>query len=358
MVAVRGIERRQEGKGAMQAAVLYGPQQVTLEDRPIPTMRKTDVLVKIEAAATCGTDLKVFVQGGHPRMITPPAVFGHELSGTVAAVGADVTGFKEGMRVACNNSAPCYRCYYCRRHLPNLCDDLLFINGAYAEYIVVPERVVQTNLLPLPAQVPFPVACLTEPLACVLHCLDHAVLHPGDTVVVNGDGPSGLMLVAMAKQRGARVILCGRAPQRLALAQPFGADIVVNYAAVPDQVQAVREHTEARRGADVAIEAVGRPEVWQATVAMVRKGGQAIFYGGCPQATSVNLPTRPLHYDQLALQGVFHNTPYHVSLALTLLAESVFPWASLLTHTLPLSRLGEAFELMLNRQALKVTVLP
>jgi L-iditol 2-dehydrogenase len=177
-------------------------------------------------------------------------------------------------------------------------------------------------------------------------------------VVVNGDGPSGLMLAAMAKWRGARVILCGRAPQRLALAQQFGAEAVVNYAAVPDQAEAVRALTEARRGADVAIEAVGRPEVWEATVAMVRKGGQAIFYGGCRRGTSVRLDTQALHYDQLALQGVFHNTPYHVRLALALLADGSLPGAALITHTLPLAQLPEAFDLMLTRQALKVALLP
>jgi L-iditol 2-dehydrogenase len=321
-------------------------------------MGASDVLVRVATATTCGTDLKVFLQGGHARMITPPAVFGHEFSGTIAAVGAEVTGFREGMRVVANNSAPCYRCYYCRRYLPNLCDDLLFINGTYAEYMLVPQRVVQTNLLVVPDAMPFAVACLTEPLACVLHGLDFAAIQPGDTVVINGDGPSGLMLVAMAKQRGARVILCGRAPMRLTLATVFGADAVVNYAAVADQVEAVRAYTEARRGADVAIEAVGRPEVWETTAAMVRKGGRVIFYGGCPRDTEVRFPTRPLHYDQLTFQGVFHNTPYHVRLALTLLADTTFPWAALVTHTLPLTKLPEAFDLMINRHALKVALVP
>jgi L-iditol 2-dehydrogenase len=340
----------------MLAALLYGPQQVVLEEIPLPTVGDGDVLIRIAAATTCGTDLKVFLQGGHARMITLPAVFGHEFSGTIAAVGKQVTGFREGMRVVANNSAPCHSCHYCRRHLPNLCDDLLFINGAYAEYIVVPERIVHTNLLPLPDTLAFAVACLTEPLACVLHCLDYAALRPGDTVVVNGDGASGLMLAAMARWRGARVILCGRAPQRLALARQFGAEAVVNYAEVPDQVAAVRALTDGQRGADVAIEAVGRPAVWEATVAMVRKGGQAIFYGGCPRGTSVRLDTRSLHYDQLAVQGVFHNTPYHVRLALSLLADGVLPGATLITHALPLARLPEAFDLMLRRQALKVAL--
>jgi L-iditol 2-dehydrogenase len=342
----------------MQAAVLYGPQRVEMEDKPVPEVGAWDVLVRVAAATTCGTDLKVFLQGGHPRMITPPSVFGHEFSGTVAAVGAEVTGFHEGMRVVANNSAPCHHCYYCRRYLPNLCDDLLFINGTYAEYMLVPQRVVQTNLLVVPDPMPFSVASLTEPLACVLHALDFAAMQPRDTVVINGDGPSGLMLVAAAKHRGARVILCGRAPQRLCLAASFGADVVINYADVPDQVEAVRSHTDAGRGADVAIEAVGRPEVWERTAAMVRKGGQVIFYGGCPGDTHVRFPTRPLHYDQLTFQGVFHNTPYHVRLALTLLAETTFPWASLITHTLPLVKLPEAFGLMINRHALKVALVP
>jgi L-iditol 2-dehydrogenase len=342
----------------MQAAVLYGPQQVTVEDLPLPTLGEGDVLVRIATATTCGTDLKVFLQGGHARMITPPAVFGHECSGIVAAVGTKVQGITEGMRVVANNSAPCHRCYYCRRNLPNLCDDLLFINGAYAEYIVIPERIVHTNLLELPATLPFPVACLTEPLACVLHCLDYAAFRPGDTVAVNGDGPSGLMLAAAARWRGARVILCGRAPQRLALARQFGAETVVNYAEVSDQAEAVRELTEARRGVDVAIEAVGRPEVWETTVAMVRKGGQAIFYGGCRRGTSIRLDTHTLHYDQLALQGVFHNTPYHVRLALSLLADEILPGAALITHALPLTQLPAAFDLMISRQALKVAISP
>jgi L-iditol 2-dehydrogenase len=342
----------------MQAAVLYGPQQVVLEERPCPPVGAGEVLVKVAVATTCGTDLKVFRQGGHPRMITPPALFGHEFSGTIAAVGGQVRHFREGMRVTANNSAPCSKCFYCHRGQPNLCDHLLFVNGAYAEYLLIPERVVQANLLALPVSLSHAVACLTEPLACVLHCLDLADVRPGDTVVVNGDGPSGLMLVAVAARRGARVILCGRAPQRLALAHQFGAEKVIDYTAVPDQVAAVRDLTEGQRGADVAIEAVGRPNVWQTTLGMVRKGGQVIFYGGCPRGTEIRLDTQTVHYDQLTLRGVFHNTPRHVRQALELLADETFPGRALITHTLPLARLSEAFDLMATRQALKVALHP
>ena len=344
--------------GSMQAAVLYGPRRVAVETLPVPDIGPHDVLVRVAAATTCGTDLKVYLQGRHARMLTPPSVFGHEFSGTVAAAGSRVQGFAPGMRVASNNSAPCGRCYYCARGRPNLCDDLTFINGAYAEYIAVPERIVRANLLPLPDDLPFPIACITEPLACVLHCLDLAAFAPGDTVVVNGDGPSGLMLAAMAKRRGARVILCGRAPQRLRVARQFGIEWLVNYAAVPDQVEAVRALTEDGRGVEVAIEAVGRPEVWETTAAMVRKGGQAIFYGGPPGGTSMRIDAPTLHYDQITLQGVFHNTPAHVAQALDILADPTLPWAALLSTTLPLARLPEAFELMMAREALKVVILP
>ncbi|GIX47803.1 MAG: dehydrogenase [Candidatus Tectimicrobiota bacterium] len=342
----------------MRAIILHGPRRITLEDVPVPAIAADEVLVKIAVATTCGTDLKVYEQGGHPRMLRPPTPFGHEWSGTLAAVGSRVRGFREGMRVVANNSAPCLQCFYCRRQLFNLCEDLLFVNGAFAEYLVLPARLVQTNLLVVPEGLPLALACLTEPLACVLHCLDQVTLHPGDTVVINGDGPHGLLLAAVAKRRGARVILCGRAPQRLALAPRFGADAVVNYAAVPDQAAAVRALTEGQRGADVAIEAVGRPQVWEATAAMVRKGGQVVFYGGCPPHTRACFDTQALHYDQLTLRGVFHNTPAHVRQALALLGEADFPAAALLTHTLPLSELATAFALMASRQALKVALQP
>jgi L-iditol 2-dehydrogenase len=342
----------------MRAAVLHGPQQVCMEERPIPEIGASEVLVKIAVATTCATDLKVFQQGGHARMITVPSIFGHEFSGTIVAVGRRVRGVEEGMRVVANNSAPCHHCYYCRRHLANLCEDLLFLNGAYAEYIAVPERIVQTNLLPIPDAMSHAAACLTEPLACVLHCLEKAVFHPGDTVVVNGDGASGLMLAATAAWRGARVILCGRTPQRLQIAQYCGVQEVINYAAVPDQVAAVRAITNGGRGVDVAIEAVGRPEVWEATVRMVRKGGQAIFYGGCRRDTTVCLDTYSLHYDQLTLQGVFHNTPRHVHQAVACLAQQVVPADMLISTTLPLTSLPQAFDLMTTRQALKVALVP
>ena len=141
-------------RNRMRAAVLYGPEDVRLEDIPVPEIGPGDVLVKIGAATTCGTDAKVFLRGGHPTMIRPPAPFGHEFAGTVEAVGAAVAGFEPGMRVVAANSAPCQQCRYCKMGRWSLCKDILYINGAYAEYIAVPERIVKQNLLHLADHVP------------------------------------------------------------------------------------------------------------------------------------------------------------------------------------------------------------
>src|SRR5438105_10172689 len=179
----------------MTAAVLYGKEDVKSERVPIPRLNDGEVLVKVQVALTCGTDLKVYQRGYHARMITPPALFGHELAGVVEEVGPNVRGFRRGMRVVALNSAPCQMCFYCSTHQENLCVDLLFNNGAYAEYIRVPRRIVETNMLVVPNSVSFEDAAMTEPLACVLRVLHEVGVEIGDTVVIIGGGPIGLMYV-------------------------------------------------------------------------------------------------------------------------------------------------------------------
>ena len=149
----------------MTAAVLYGKRDVRIEQIPIPHVGAGEVLVRVKAALTCGTDLKVYRQGFHARMIVPPAVFGHELAGVVEEVGEGVDSFAPGMRVVAANSGPCNRCFFCERHQANLCEDLQFINGAYAEFIRIPERIVKRNLLILPDGLNYQEAAMVEPLA-------------------------------------------------------------------------------------------------------------------------------------------------------------------------------------------------
>src|SRR3984893_3771750 len=194
----------------MMAAVLYGKEHLQVEPVAVPYIEKGDILVRVKVALTCGTDVKVFRRGYHARMIVPPAVFGHELAGDVVAVGADVTRFSIGQRVVAANSAPCEECFFCRRGLQNLCEDLLFNNGAYAEYIRIPARIVKHNTYLIPAHVSYHDAALVEPLACVVRGFEETSPKPGDTVAVIGLGPIGLMFGKLAKLSGCVVIRGGR----------------------------------------------------------------------------------------------------------------------------------------------------
>src|SRR5208283_465642 len=175
----------------MMAAVLYGREDLRVETVDVPGLGPGDVLVRVRTALTCGTDVKVFRRGYHARMIVPPALFGHELAGTVVQAGEGVMDFASGDRVVALNSAPCGHCYFCERGQENLCDDLLFNNGAYAEFIRIPARIVAKNTLHVPDHVPLEHAALTEPLACAVHGFEDSRPRPGDTVAVIGGGPLG-----------------------------------------------------------------------------------------------------------------------------------------------------------------------
>jgi len=212
----------------MLAAMFYAPQDIRLEQRPVPQPGAGEVLLQVAAATTCGTDLKTYLRG-HPRLYShTPAGFGHEVAGIVAAVGTGVTQCAEGDAIVVANSAPCLECFYCQRGRFSLCEDLLLLNGAYAEYLLVPERIVRQNLYHLRPGASFVAAALTEPLACALHGVDVSDLAQGDTVVIVGAGPMGLLLAAVAKLKGARVIITGRGSDRLSLARQFGADVVID----------------------------------------------------------------------------------------------------------------------------------
>src|SRR5579863_6315038 len=224
----------------MTAAVLYGKEDIKIEQVPIPTLDEGEVLVKVQVALTCGTDLKVYQRGYHARMIVPPALFGHELAGVIQETGRNVKGFRKGMRVVALNSAPCGMCFYCSKYQENLCEDLLFNNGAYAEYIRVPRRIVETNMLAIPPHVSFEEAAMVEPLACVLRGLHETGVQIGDTVVIIGGGPIGLMFVQVARAIGCNVIAVVKRESQVAAAKHMGAQEVVQFPKVKDPVEAVR----------------------------------------------------------------------------------------------------------------------
>ena len=342
----------------MRAALFYGPRDVRLEYVEIPRAGKGEVVVKVEVALTCGTDLKTF-QRGHPVLLKRfPSPFGHEFAGVITEVGEGVEGFRPGMRVVAANSAPCNDCFFCQVGETNLCENLDLLNGAYAEQIKIPAPIVRQNLWEVPAHLSFKAAAFCEPLACVLHGLDSVQIKPGDHVAIIGAGSIGLLLVQVCKRAGAHVILTSRNAQKLALAKSLGADAVVELDTVRFGDDIIRQMTTHGHVVEVAIEAVGRPELWELAVTLIRKGGTAILFGGCEPGTSIRIETKALHYGERKLVGVFHHTPHAIRRALEMIASRQLQLDPLITEELPLSHLGLAFRKMESNGVLKMAIYP
>lgn len=343
----------------MTAAVLHGREDLRIEQVPMPKAGTGEIVVRVHAALTCGTDLKVYRRGYHAKMLKPPIPFGHELAGTVHQVGRSIAVFRPGDRVVALNSAPCGECYYCRHDQENLCDNLLFNNGAYAEYLLIPARIVAKNTLRIPPGVSFEHAALTEALACVVHGLEECQPRSGDTVAVIGAGPIGLMFMNLAQLAGLRVIAVVKRDEQVEAARRFGASEVVQINAVPDPIAAVRALTPHRRGVDIAVEAVATPLAWQWAVDMVRKGGTVNFFGGCAAGTKVELDTNRLHYNNITLRASFHHTPAAARKAFDLIVSGKFRCSDTITSRAPLSDLNRVFRRLMNRAGdIKTAIIP
>jgi L-iditol 2-dehydrogenase len=291
----------------MRALIFHGPGEARVEDVPRPEPRdEGDVLVQVEVALTDGTDLKAF-RRGHPVLLgPPPSPFGHEFCGIDIATGR---------RVVAANSAPCGACDACARGQETLCDTLLpLLNGAYAEFLLVPARIARVNLLPVPAGMAPELAAMIEPLACCLHGVATAGVRPEDTVAIVGLGPIGLMLSACVRDAGATPIGVGGRPERRDLARLFGA--------VPGEPE----------GADIVIEAAGAPEAWQTALELVRPGGTVLAFGGLPREVRLEVDPYRIHYEEVTLRGSFHHTPRDVRAALAFLATDAYPFERLVTH--------------------------
>jgi L-iditol 2-dehydrogenase len=316
-------------------------------------------VLQVGVALTCGTDLKVYRRGYHAKMLTQDRLFGHEVAGTVAQVGEGVQDFTVGDRVVPLNSAPCDECFFCLNGRQNLCDDLLFNNGAYAEFISIPARIVEKNTLLVPANVPFEHAALTEPLACVVRGLEESNAQPGDSIVVIGGGPIGLMFMHVAQLAGLHVIAVVKRNRQIAAARTFGAEHVIQITSAADPIAAVRALTPRHRGVDVAIEAVATPTAWQWAVDMVRKGGTVNFFGGCAAGTRVDLDTNRLHYNDITLKASFHHTPATARRAFDLIRSGQFKCREYITGHAPLSELDSVLRRLMNRSSdIKTAIIP
>jgi L-iditol 2-dehydrogenase len=292
-------------------------------------------------------------------MIVPPALFGHEQAGTVVEAGAGVSGFSPGDRVVALNSAPCGQCYFCIRQQENLCDDLLFNNGAYAEFIRIPARIAACNTLHIPDNVPLEHAALTEPLACAVHGFEDSHPRPGDTVAVIGGGPLGLMILHVAALAGCKTIAIVKHDGQVEAARQLGATHVIQTTSSRKAVLETRALTPKHQGVDIAIEAVGVPDTWQQAVEMVRKGGTVNFFGGCAAGTHVSLDTNRIHYSDITLRATFHHTPAICRRALALIAGGRFQAGAFITGHAHLYELNRVFEKLMNRSSeIKTAIVP
>jgi L-iditol 2-dehydrogenase len=335
----------------MSAAVLRAKEDLRIERVARPEAGAGELVIRVDAALTCGTDLKVYRRGYHAKMLTVDRLFGHEAAGTVVEVGAGVEGFAVGDRVVPLNSAPCDACFFCEQGQQNLCDDLLFNNGAYAEYMRVPERIVRKNTLRIPDEMRAEHAALTEALACVLRGMEESGARAGQTAIVVGAGPIGLLFVHAAAIEGLDVIAVVKRSDQVETARRFGAKHVVRIADVDDPIEAARALTPDGRGADLVFEAVATPEAWQWAVQMARKGGVVNLFGGPPAGTLVSLDTNLIHYSDLTLKASFHHTPGAVRRAFDLLRSGRFQCDGFLTGSATLDEAPQVFARMMTRPA-------
>ncbi|AFY32367.1 zinc-binding dehydrogenase [Calothrix sp. PCC 7507] len=341
----------------MLAALLYGQEDLRLEEVADPTPADGEVVIQVGAATTCGTDLKVWRRGGHAKMLKPPTLFGHEAAGKIVALGKGVRNWQIGDRIVANNSAPCMECFFCQRQEYSLCPNLTWNNGTFAEYLKIPAPIVQHNMLRIPDELPYELAAMTEPLACVLHGIGRSHIKARDRVVVLGDGAIGLMFVATLADAGqAEVWLWGGNDHRLEIGKKLGAAQTFNYHQISDMPSVVKELTQGW-GADVVIEATGVPSVWESAIACARPGATVNLFGGCPRDTTITVNTEQLHYSELTLKGVFHNTPEYVRAALELIASRRIAFELLISEQRPLKDLAQVFSDMKARKVIKVALI-
>lgn len=333
----------------MNALILEDPGCLSVKTVPTPEPGPGEVLIRVRAATTCGTDLKAFLRG-HPQ-IPMPGVFGHEYSGTVVATGEGAP-FEVGTDVMGVHSAPCQKCYWCMVGQENLCEKIMAtkVLGSYAEYLLIPSHITRLNVFEKPETVSFERAALLEPLACVAEGVSVlAPRVPTDRVLVIGPGAIGLMFVAALRQLGIHdVTLAGRNKQRLAIGETLGAR-VLNMSDVAGSMGA---------GYDAVIECTGNVEVWQSSIDYVRRGGKVVLFGGCPKGSHVAFDTARLHYDQITLQSPFHFGTHSVRQARQWLLDPEFQIEGVLSGHRSLEEAPQVFEDLRTGQGIKFVFRP
>ena len=340
----------------MRAVVYLGPEQIDLRSLPIPEPKEGELLVRVRAALTCGTDVKTY-RRGHPKF-PPPFVFGHEFGGDVVAVGKGVDAFREGMRVTANVFAECGECFYCQRGQGNLCVNLVYNFGAFAEYMIIPASIVRRTTFEIPAHISYAEAALLEPLVTVVHGWHKAAIQPRETVAIIGaGGPISLMFIQLALRAGAgQVIAIGHSPARLKVAEELGATHLIN-SKETDIAMAVRDLTHGY-GADLVIECAGTKSTWEASVDAVRRGGRVLWFGGLPSGTKVEVDAVRIHYGEIDLLNMHGGTAAEAREAFDLIVSGAVKVAPLLSGEAPLEGVEAALKRMIAGEVVKLVILP
>jgi len=343
----------------MKAIMYHGPEDIRYEEVSTPIPQKGELLVKVMSALTCGTDVKTY-RRGHPVLIKNiPSGFGHEFSGIVEQTGSGVEKFKIGDRIVAANSAPCGNCFYCKKEQFNLCENLDLLNGAYAQYIIIPKRIVEKNTLIIPDNVSFDKAAFVEPLANVVHGIERTGIKTGDTVGILGLGPIGLMFARLAKLKGAKVFAAARNPIKLKKALDFAqVDGVIDLKNCGNIKEAFKEISNSPYGLDVMIECIGLPQMWETAFDTVRKGGTVHFFGGCKGGEKVSFDTSKMHYGDIKIMSVFHYMPKHFRKSLSLISSGNIDVEQLITDTIGLEDVEFAIKQHISGDAVKFLIKP
>jgi L-iditol 2-dehydrogenase len=337
----------------MKAAFLYGVKDVRVEETPTPTIMDDEVLINVKACAICPSDLRYYLgYRTYPRGEAGRGMSGHEWSGEVVEVGGSVKDISKGDKVVPDIYLTCGKCKFCIRGERNLCINKAYIRGGFAEYAVAPAK----NLLKIPEGLTYEEACMAEPVACCLNAIIRSRIKKGDDVVIIGDGPNGLILLQLAKISGAKVIVCGHHTERLELARKLGADFTIN-TIEEEAVEIVKNLTDGI-GADVVITATGTGRAVQEAMQMIGPGGVINLFAGIYPPTKLEIDPGDVHYRQLMLTGSYQATRYHYEVALKLIAMGMVKVRPLISEIIPLSRLKEGFEAVLQRKGLKIVVKP
>lgn len=341
----------------MLAHLLLEPGKLDYREVETPVPGPGEVVVRVSAALTCGTDLKAFLRG-HPKM-PMPTLFGHEFAGDIASAGKSVRGFREGDAVMAAPTAPCKTCYYCRHKQENLCPVVMdtMVLGAYAEYVKLPASVVETNMFRKESSLEYAEAALLEPLSCVVHAIEKLSVRPDDRVLIIGAGAISLLHLLVLKSLGVeQVLVLGRRQHRAQAAVNLGATVLFapDAARARGQVLAVTEG----RGADVVIECTGQPQVWEQAIHYARRGGTVVLFGGCPTGSRVSFDTGRLHYDQITLMSPFHFTPRDVRKAYHLLGSRRIDGRPLISGTYTFPDLHQVLGLLQQGQGIKYALVP